>query len=119
MLWLVGKLSESNVLPAFYIPKLTGEWNSNLKKSEFSIDQTREERKYSILGGGDIGFPLLLISSVYFARGLTPAALVGVFSLLGLVCAYWIQAAFLKGKPIPALPPIAALSLIGLLIAIK
>ncbi len=117
MVWLVGRLSDSNVLPAFYLPRLMGEWNTNLNKSEFSVDQKLEERKFSILGGGDIGFPLLLISSVYFARGLAPAAIMGIFSLVGLVCAYWVQAVFLKGKPMPALPPIAVVSLIGLLIA--
>ena len=71
---------------------------------------------FSILGGGDIGFPVLLVSSVYFGYGLPDAILVAVFSLLGLICAYWIQTAFLKGRPMPALPPIAVLSLIALLI---
>jgi presenilin-like A22 family membrane protease len=76
------------------------------------------DRKYSILGGGDIGFPLLLSSSVYFAYGFNNALLVAMFSLLGLVGAYMIQATFLKGKPMPALPPIAVLSLVGLLIVL-
>jgi hypothetical protein len=33
-----------------------------------------------------------------------------------LVSVYAIQARFLKGKPMPALPPIAAFTLVGLLI---
>jgi hypothetical protein len=76
------------------------------------------DRKYSILGGGDIGFPLLLSSSVYFTYGLNNALLVAMFSLFGLVSAYWIQTTFIKGKPMPALPPIAVLSLVGLLIVL-
>jgi len=118
MLWMVKKLSESSTLPAFIIPRNAGEWSSSLKESALTrlVEEDPSEREYSILGGGDIGFPLLLVSSVYFGYGLGSALLVSLFSLLGLICAYWIQAAFLKGKPMPALPPIAVLSLIALLI---
>jgi hypothetical protein len=58
----------------------------------------------------------LLTASVYFSQGLVPGATIVLFGLLGLVGAYVIQRVFLKGKPIPALPPIAALTLVGLLI---
>ncbi len=118
MLWLASKLSESNTLPAFFIPRFLSEWKSSLK--EKSITDLAEveplDREFSILGGGDIGFPILLASSVYFAYGFTDAVLVAVFSLVGIIGAYWIQAVFLKGKPMPALPPIAALSLVGFLV---
>ena len=63
-----------------------------------------------------IAFPCLLTASVYFAQGLAPGAIIAAFGLLGLVSAYTIQAILLKGKPIPALPPIAAFTLVGLLI---
>ncbi len=118
MVWMVKKLSESSTLPAFVIPRNDAEWSSSLKQPAFTglVDEKPDERDYSILGGGDIGFPLLLVSSVYFCYGLSSALLVSVFSLLGLISAYWIQSAFLKGKPVPALPPIAILSLIALLI---
>ena len=65
---------------------------------------------------GDIAFPCILTASVYFAQGMTPAVVMAVFGLLGLASAYAIQAIFLKGKPIPALPPIAVFTLVGLLI---
>jgi presenilin-like A22 family membrane protease len=118
MLWMAKKLSDSNTLPAFIIPRGISDWNSSLKKSSVAkiAEETPAERKYSILGGGDIGFPLLLMSSVYFARGLTGAMIIAAFTILGLMGAYWIQAVFLKGKPMPALPPIAVMSLIGLII---
>jgi len=118
MLWMTEKLSKSNILPAFIIPKHAAEWWSGLKQSGLTklVEEKSSNRKYSILGGGDIGFPLLLTSSVYFAYGFNNALLVAMFSLLGLIGAYWIQATFLKGKPMPALPPIAVLSLIGILI---
>jgi presenilin-like A22 family membrane protease len=117
MLWMADRLSEVNALPALIIPKNYSEWNSNLKKhGEKMIEVNPAEREYSILGGGDIAFPCLLTASVYFAQGFKPAGIMAVFGLLGLVSVYAIQAIFLEGKPMPALPPIAAVTLVGLLI---
>ena len=118
MMWMTKKLSQSVTLPAFVIPKRAGEWNSSLRQSAVTelVDEDPIERKFSILGGGDIGFPLLLTASVFFAYGLGSAAFIAAASLLGLVAAYWIQAMFLKGRAMPALPPIAVLSLVALTI---
>jgi presenilin-like A22 family membrane protease len=118
MLWMVKKLSSSNTVPAFLIPKAISEWNQGLQEPSVTnlVDEKPEERKYSLLGGGDIAFPLLLASSVYFARGFSSSIIIAAFSLAGLIGAYIIQARFLKGKAIPALPPITILSVIGLLI---
>jgi len=116
MLWMADRLSQINALPALIIPKNYSEWNFNLKKREKIIEVNPAAREYSILGGGDIAFPCLLTASVYFAQGLKPAAIIAVLGLLGLVSVYAIQAIFLKGKPMPALPPIAAFTLVGLLV---
>ncbi len=116
MLWMADRLSQVNALPALIIPKSYSEWNFNLKKREQKIIELNPaERDYSILGGGDIAFPCLLTASVYFAQGFEPSAVIAAFGLLGLISVYVIQAMFLKGKPMPALPPIAAFTLIGLL----
>jgi presenilin-like A22 family membrane protease len=116
MLWMADRLSQINALPALIIPKNYYEWNLNLKKREKVVEFNPAAREYSILGGGDIAFPCLLTASVYFAHGFKPAAIIALFGLLGLVSVYAIQAKFLKGKPMPALPPIAAFTLVGLLI---
>jgi presenilin-like A22 family membrane protease len=117
MLWMADRLSQVNALPALIIPKDYSEWNLNLKKhGEKMIEPNPAQREYSILGGGDIAFPCLLTASVYFAQGFKPAAIMAVLGLAGLVSVYAIQAIFLKGKPMPALPPIAAFTLVGLLI---
>jgi len=119
MVWMADKLSESATLPAFIFPKKIREWKLNLKNVRVG-DLKKEEsdrREYSILGGGDIGFPLMLAVSVFFETDLVSAVLVGVFALMGLMSALLIQSFWLKGKPMPALPPIAFFSLIGFLIA--
>ena len=116
MLWMADRLSQIEALPALIIPKKYSEWNLNLKKQERIIQVNPADREYQILGGGDIAFPCLLTASVYFAQGLAPGAIIAVLGSLGLVSVYAIQAIFLKGKPIAALPPIAVFTLVGLLI---
>jgi presenilin-like A22 family membrane protease len=118
MLWMAKKLTESSTLPAFIIPRRLADWNANLRHPDFKgiSGEASFERKFSILGGGDIGFPLLLTSSTYFGYGLNAALFVAGTALVGLLAAYAIQTLILKGKPMPALPPIAVLCLIALLI---
>ncbi len=124
MTWMAKRMESSDSLPAFVIPTSINEWKGSLKSpknrdaASFEIKNTPDRFNHSILGGGDIGFPLLLTSAVYFALGFNSALLVAAFSLAGLICAYLIQTYIIKGKPMPALPPIAALSLVGLLLVI-
>jgi presenilin-like A22 family membrane protease len=120
MVWMADKLSETVALPAFIFPRHMRDWKMALQSVRVGElkKQESDEREYSILGGGDIGFPLMLSVSVFFGPGLADAVLVGVFALMGLMAAFLIQMLWLKGKPMPALPPIAGLSLIGFLLAI-
>jgi presenilin-like A22 family membrane protease len=120
MLWMAQKMSKSTTLPAFILPHQGNEWGSTIRQVNLdNVAETKpEERDFSILGGGDIAFPLLLTASVYFARGLGSSIVIVAFAVAGLWAAYFIQSVFLKGKPMPALPPIAALTLIGLLIVL-
>jgi presenilin-like A22 family membrane protease len=118
MMWMAKKLSQSSALPALVVPRIKSNWNRNLKSKELEnlIDGEIAEREYSILGGGDIGFPLILMVAVRDTYGLVDSVIIAAFSLVGLVSAYIIQRVFLKGKPMPAMPPISLFSLIGLLI---
>ena len=118
MLWMANSLSKVAALPAIIIPKDYTEWRLNLGKQggRSLVEENPADREFSILGGGDIAFPCLLTASIYFAHGLGAAASIAIFGLLGLGSAYAIQATLLKGRPIPALPPIAAATLVGLLI---
>ncbi len=117
MMWMAKKLTDSDVLPAFVIPVGMSNWNLNLKGLGFKkLFDDKAEKEFSMLGGGDIGFPLLLTVAIFFNYGIGKAIIVSAFSLVGLIGAYWIQSAFLKGKPMPALPPISFASLIGFLL---
>ena len=115
MIWMAKKLSQLETLPAFILPQNVAGWNLDLKETRLTEDES-SERGFSILGGGDIGFPLLLVVSVFFNYGVMSLLILAAFSLLGLAAAYWIQAVFLKGKPMAALPPITFACLVGFLI---
>lgn len=120
MLWMVSRLGAVEIPPAFIIPKEASDWNLSLKGTVLSslLDEKPSEREFSILGGGDIGLPLAFVVSVAFAYGFAQALIVAVFSVLGVAFAYLIQIFLFKGKPLPALPPITALALLGFLVAI-
>jgi len=120
MVWMVDRLSQTVTLPAFIYPRKIGDWALSLKtvRVDELVEKPDSDREYSLLGGGDIGFPLMLASSVYFGHGLSDAVVVGALALVGLMSAFLIQLVWLKGRPMPALPPIAFFSLVGLLIAL-
>ena len=118
MVWMADRMSRSTSLPAFILPKQARDWRSKTAAIQLGDlkEKPTEQRDYAVLGGGDIGFPLILATSVFFKFDLPGGIIVGVFGLLGLIGAFLIQIYWLKGKPMPALPPIAVASLIGFLI---
>ncbi len=118
MVWMADRMSEFDTLPAFIFPKHINDWKMGLRSVRVGDLKEKEsaEREYSILGGGDIGFPLMLAVSVFFKSGLPGAVIVGAFALVGLMGAFLVQLLWLKDKPVPALPPIAFAALIGFLI---
>lgn len=118
MMWMARKLSQTETLPAFIIPVMPANWNLDLRASGVQklLEGEAGEREFSILGGGDIGFPFILVVSVFNRYSLSDSLVVAAFALIGLFGAYVIQRLFLKGKPMPALPPISFGGLIGLLI---
>ncbi len=118
MLWMANKLFESDTLPAFVLPRAMAGWSAALQRADLRrlAEQRTAEREYAILGGGDIGFPLLLVVSVFFNYGASGAVVTAATSLGGLIFAFWIQQVVIKGKPLPALAPISFGGFIGYLI---
>jgi presenilin-like A22 family membrane protease len=118
MMWLAKKLSQSDTLPAFVLPKKARDWKLNLKGSTVSklFDDENAERDFSLLGGGDIGFPLVFVASVFSVYGFSDALVVGIAAFIGLLFAYFLQIFVLKGKPLPALPPICLVAFLGFLL---
>ncbi|MGD0353503.1 MAG: hypothetical protein ABSB38_08440 [Dehalococcoidia bacterium] len=117
MQWMARKLSDSETLPAFFIPYKIANLKMSLKGPAVkNLFDDREEKQFSILGGGDIFFPLWLSATVWFASGIKMTLVIAAFSLLGLVVTYLIHFFLMKRKATPALPSIFVASLCGLLL---
>jgi presenilin-like A22 family membrane protease len=118
MIWMVRQMALSETIPAFLLPRKLTSWNMTFKQAGVKglLDEVDGRRELTVLGGGDLGLPLVLLTSVYFTRGFLSSLIVAVFTFLGLFVAYFIQIYVIKGKPLPALPPIAAFAFTGFLV---
>lgn len=108
MIKMAEGMIASKAIFGFIIPaKLSG------FKEKLSIVQPGEN--FMILGSGDIVLPLILtvaVARVSFLQSLV----VAVFSILGLLLTHLIFVNQKERRPMAALPPIAALSIIGYLL---
>ena len=80
------------------------------------ISAVRPGENFMILGSGDIALPLVLVVSVARVSFLQ-AIIVAGFSILGLLAMHLIFVNQKQRRPMAALPPIAALSIIGYLVS--
>ncbi|MDV2988758.1 MAG: presenilin family intramembrane aspartyl protease [Dehalogenimonas sp.] len=110
MMWMVSKLTGVEVVPAFVFPGNAADWH--LAVGDIHLDD-KDTRDVSLLGGGDVGFSLIMVVSVLAAGGVAAAVFMGLCLLLGLRSVYWVQKIFFKGGPTPALPPLTVAATLG------
>jgi presenilin-like A22 family membrane protease len=110
MMWMVGKLTGVEVVPAFIYPVDRAGWR--LGVNDINLDE-KSDRDVSLLGGGDVGFSLIVMVAVLAEAGILAALFMGGCLLLGLMAVYPVQKIFFKGGPTPALPPLAVAAGIG------
>lgn len=79
--------------------------------------QALEAREVMLLGSGDIGLPLVLAASSV-TTSLNAAIVVGAMSLAGVMIMQWLFMHQRERRPMAALPPIAAMAILGYLFAI-
>jgi len=108
MVAMAKEMIEKKVIMGFIIPK-------ELKFFKSKLKEVKSGTNFFILGGGDIVFPCLLAVSVV-PFGFWKAFIVAIFSLFGSLLSYWLFINQEEKSPIPALPPIALLSIVGYLI---
>jgi len=102
---------ETGAILGFIVP--TNPFDFKEKMKEVKIGKEGEGR-FSLLGGGDVIFPLLLSVSL-LPFGLAKSFTVMAFSCLGFCFSFWLFGELGK-KPMPVLPPIFLFSLLGFLI---
>jgi len=105
MVNMAKDMIEKKVILGFIIPK-------QFKYFKDNLSLVKPGGNFFVLGGGDIVFPSLLAVSV-ISQGFVKAFIVVVFSLLGSFLSYWIFVNQKDKEPMPALPPIALVSIIG------
>lgn len=110
MVKLAELMVKSRAIFGFVIPEAIGNLKTSLKK-------VSPGEGFMILGSGDVILPsVLAISLVRVALG--NAIIVAIFSAMGLFVTHLLFVNQQNRKPMAALPPIAAMSIIGYLITL-
>ena len=103
MVNLFNKLSNQGVILALVLPK--------------SLKGPKKGKSVFILGTGDIAFPLLLSTSLITFSTIS-AKYVAIGSIIGAAVVYILLNLQKIKRPMPALPPIAIGSIIGLIVSL-
>jgi presenilin-like A22 family membrane protease len=110
MVVMAKEMIDQNVVLGFIIPK-------TVKEFELPISKTTFGGSNMILGGGDVVFPAMLIASVA-SQDIVKAVIIMLFALAGSFASYWIFSTQEEKQPIPALPPIVLVTLLGYLVTL-
>ncbi len=111
MVYLAKGMVESGAIFGFIIPFEFKDFFYHSGEAQQMVGE-----KFMILGSGDIGLPLIMVSSVAMTS-ISRAMFVSVFVLLGLFVTHLIFINQKERKPMAALPPIATLTIIGYLLS--
>lgn len=114
MIKMAKTMIESGAAFGFIIPSQVSGFFSHKKEAQAQVGAGGQ---FMILGSGDIGLPIVLVSSVarYSIGG---AVVVAIFSLAGLFVTHLIFVNQKERKPMAALPPIATMSIVGYLLSL-
>ncbi len=110
MVALAGRMVQSGAVFGFLLP-------AHLRDLGTRTAVALRERRAMLLGSGDIGLPLVLAASTV-STSIAAAVLVGIASLIGVAVMDYLFTHQEKAMPMAALPPIAALSILGYVLAI-
>ncbi len=111
MVKMAEDMIKSRAIFGLILPQKTSGWRETL-------ENVRPGEGFMILGSGDVVMPLVLIVSVIGIQGLVSGLIVLLFSLMGLFLTYYLFITQKIRRPMAALPPIAAMSIIGYLVSI-
>ena len=111
MIYMAQSMIESGAIFGFIIPfEIKDIFNHKLEARQKLGD------KFMILGSGDIGLPLILVSSLAVVS-IRQSLVTALFALVGLFLTHLMFVNQEGRKPMAALPPIATLTIIGYIIA--
>ena len=109
MITLAKFQQSSKIFAGLSIPKSVGNIMKPIEGSK-SDSGSKDTSGVAILGGGDIGFPLLFAGTVMVDQGFAQAFLVPVFAAIGLSALFALSK---QGKFYPAMPFVSAGCFVG------
>lgn len=107
MIKLAEMMVQSRAIFGFVIPSLITDFKSSMKT-------VQPGEQFMILGSGDVVLPLILSASLV-RTSLTQSIIIAIFSIFGLLVMNYLFANQKIRRPMAALPPIAAASILGYL----
>lgn len=110
MVALADQMMRSGAVFGFLVP-------TRFRGFMMPVSDAIEHRDVMMLGSGDIGLPLILAASAV-STSIAAAAMVAVFSLLGVMMMQWLFVHQKSPMPMAALPPIAASAILGYVVAV-
>lgn len=100
----------SRLFAGLAVPKSLSQLPKTTSSVSHAVKAVKDDGNVAILGGGDIGFPLLFAGVVMSQFGFSKALTIPVFASLGLAFLFAISR---KGRFYPAMPFVSAGCLIG------
>lgn len=111
MVQMAKGMVESGAILGFVIPFEIRDFFYNKVEARQKLGE-----KFMILGSGDIGLPIVFLSSV-IVISVKQALIVSIFVVSGLFLTHLIFVNQKERKPMAALPPIATMTMLGYLVA--
>lgn len=108
MIKLAEMMVQSRAIFGFVIPSSIADFKSSMKT-------VQPGEQFMILGSGDVVLPLILSASLV-KISLPQSIIVAIFSIFGLLVMNYLFANQKVRRPMAALPPIAAASILGYLL---
>ncbi len=110
MISLAKFQSESKIFAGLFIPYEKKEYSTPVKLEKKTYTQVKHLERHAILGGGDIGFPLLFSGVVLKSYGFLPGLVVSLVTAVSLFLLFSFAE---KHKFYPAMPFLSVGCLVG------
>lgn len=108
MVKMAKAMIESKLIFGLIIPE-------KIKYNFLGVEKAKPGEGIVFLGGGDVGLPVFLVANTAFFD-LTQGIIVALFAIFGMALSYWLFVSQKFRKPMPALPPISMMAILGYLL---
>lgn len=119
MITLAKAQSKANIFAGLLVPysaktgKIAKVKKTKIKGKKKKVSTEKVEVRNAILGGGDIGFPLIFAGVILKTYGFLPSLVIPVFCTMALIGLFYYGE---KNKFYPAMPFMSAACFLGLLV---